>query len=90
MTCFFFFFFLGGWDIRSCVEQLQVIEREVKSLLACEKDLATLCDQLEEKKIERSELHAHIEVRVITNTVHVGSLCRNVHMGAVRWSKVGE
>jgi hypothetical protein len=42
---------------------LQVIEREVKSLLACEKELASARDQLEERWIERSELHSPIEVR---------------------------
>jgi hypothetical protein len=47
------------------VEQLQTIEKEAKSLFKSEKELASLKDQLEDKKIERSELHSHIEVGVL-------------------------
>ncbi|KAJ8514657.1 hypothetical protein ONZ45_g7837 [Pleurotus djamor] len=43
-------------ELRSCIEQLQVIEREMGSLQASQKELADLRDHLEMKHIERSEL----------------------------------
>jgi len=43
-------------DIRSCVEQLQTIEKEVLLLETSHKELANLKDQLDYKKIERNEL----------------------------------
>jgi kinetochore protein Nuf2 len=48
--------------MRSCVEQLQTIEKEVTSLSNSQKELADLKDQLDDKKIERSELHLRHEV----------------------------
>jgi kinetochore protein Nuf2 len=50
-------------DIRSCVEQLQTIEKEVLSLETSQKELADLKDQLDDKKIERSELKMKQDVR---------------------------
>jgi kinetochore protein Nuf2 len=49
-------------DVRSCVEQLQTVEKEVQSLEASQKELADLKDHLDEKKIERSELNLKHEV----------------------------
>jgi len=43
-------------DIRSCIDQLQVVEKETKALEDLEKDLAELKDQLADKKIEKNEL----------------------------------
>ncbi|RXW17416.1 hypothetical protein EST38_g8443 [Candolleomyces aberdarensis] len=43
-------------DIRGCVEQLQTIEREVRSLQLSQKQLAEVKDHLDDKKIERNEL----------------------------------
>ena len=53
-------------DIRSCVEQLQTIEKEVLSLETSQKELAHLKDQLDGKKIERSELQLKQDVRCHT------------------------
>ncbi|KAF8636681.1 hypothetical protein AX17_003487 [Amanita inopinata Kibby_2008] len=43
-------------DVRSCLEQLQAIEKEVRLLEASRKDSAELRDQLDAKIIERNEL----------------------------------
>ncbi|KAJ4480499.1 Nuf2 family-domain-containing protein [Lentinula edodes] len=43
-------------DLRTCIDQLQVVEKEIKSLQDMQKDLAELKDQLHDKKIERNEL----------------------------------
>ncbi|KAF4603976.1 kinetochore-associated Ndc80 complex subunit nuf2 [Pleurotus pulmonarius] len=43
-------------DLRGCVEQLQIIEKEVGSLEESQKELADLKDHLESKHIERNEL----------------------------------
>ncbi|CCM06381.1 uncharacterized protein FIBRA_08640 [Fibroporia radiculosa] len=43
-------------DVRSCVEQLQVIEKETNALDASQKELTDLRDQLDQKKGERNEL----------------------------------
>ncbi|KAJ3801395.1 Nuf2 family-domain-containing protein [Lentinula aff. detonsa] len=43
-------------DLRTCIDQLQVVEKEMKSLQDIQKDLAELKDQLDDKKIERNEL----------------------------------
>ncbi|KIJ69633.1 hypothetical protein HYDPIDRAFT_36657 [Hydnomerulius pinastri MD-312] len=43
-------------DVRTCVEQLQTIEKEVQLLEGSQKELADVKDSLEYKKIERSEL----------------------------------
>ncbi|KAG5650919.1 hypothetical protein H0H81_010526 [Sphagnurus paluster] len=43
-------------DVRSCIEQLQTIEKEVQSLRVSQKELADLQDHLDGKKIERNEL----------------------------------
>ncbi|KAF9066875.1 Nuf2 family-domain-containing protein [Rhodocollybia butyracea] len=43
-------------DLCSCVDQLQVVEKETKSLQELQVDLAELKDQLDDKKIERNEL----------------------------------
>ncbi|KAI0822657.1 Nuf2 family-domain-containing protein [Trametes gibbosa] len=43
-------------EVRSCVEQLQVIEKEVRTLDAAQKELADLKDTLDGKKGERAEL----------------------------------
>jgi kinetochore protein Nuf2 len=50
-------------DIRSCVEQLQTIEKEVLSLETSQKELADLKDHLDGKKIERNELQMKQDVR---------------------------
>jgi kinetochore protein Nuf2 len=49
-------------DIRGCVEQLQTIEKEELYLSTSQKELATLKDQLDDKKIDRNELHLRQEV----------------------------
>jgi kinetochore protein Nuf2 len=46
------------------VEQLQAIEKEVRSLERSQKELASLRDHLDDKKVERSELHLKQEVCV--------------------------
>lgn len=51
-------------DIRSCIDQLQVVEKETKSLEELEKDLTELKDQLADKKIEKNELQLKHEVRL--------------------------
>ncbi|KAI0646761.1 Nuf2 family-domain-containing protein [Trametes meyenii] len=43
-------------DVRSCVEQLQVIEKEMRVLDAAQKELGDLKDTLDRKKGERAEL----------------------------------
>ncbi|KAF9001985.1 Nuf2 family-domain-containing protein [Cyathus striatus] len=48
-------------DVRGCVEQLQTIEKEVRSLQDIQKDLSELKDHLDEKNIERSELQLRYE-----------------------------
>lgn len=50
-------------DVRSCVEQLQVIEKEMRTLDAAQKELADLKDTLDRKKGERAELIMRREVR---------------------------
>lgn len=49
-------------DIRSCVEQLQTIEKEVISLETSQKQLSDLKDHMDDKKIERSELQMKQDV----------------------------
>lgn len=49
-------------DVRSCVEQLQTIEKEVRALNDAEKEVAELKDQLEMKNIEKTELNLKQEV----------------------------
>lgn len=50
-------------DVHSCVEQLQTIEREVRSLQVSQKELVELKDHLDDKKIERNELTLRQEVK---------------------------
>lgn len=50
-------------DIHGCVEQLQTIEREVRSLQVSQKELVELKDHLDDKKIERNELTLRQEVK---------------------------
>ena len=49
-------------EVRSCVEQLQVVEREVMALEQSQKELAEVKDHLDDKKIERNELRMKQEV----------------------------
>jgi len=49
-------------DLRACVEQLQVVEKEVLSLELSQKELADTKDHLDEKRVERIELHMKREV----------------------------
>ncbi len=53
-------------DVRSCVEQLQTIEREMRALDSAQKELGDLRDTLDRKKGERSELIMRREVRSLT------------------------
>lgn len=53
---------MGFQDVRSCVEQLQTIEKEVALLEASKKGLADFKDQLTEKKGEVNELLLKREV----------------------------
>ncbi|KAJ7684806.1 Nuf2 family-domain-containing protein [Mycena polygramma] len=48
-------------DVRGCIEQLQTIEKEVYSLQDSQKELHGLKDLLEDKQIERKELHLRQE-----------------------------
>ncbi|KDR81395.1 hypothetical protein GALMADRAFT_239264 [Galerina marginata CBS 339.88] len=48
-------------DVRGCIEQIQTIEREVKSLELSQKALTELRDLLDEKVIERNELRLRQE-----------------------------
>ncbi|KAJ6547229.1 Nuf2 family-domain-containing protein [Mycena capillaripes] len=48
-------------DVRGCIEQLQTIEKEVHSLQDSQKELHELKDLLEDKQIERKELHLRQE-----------------------------
>ncbi|KAJ6513821.1 Nuf2 family-domain-containing protein [Mycena vitilis] len=48
-------------DVRGCIEQLQTIEKEVYSLQDSQKELHELKDLLEDKQIERKELHLRQE-----------------------------
>ncbi|KAA1478749.1 hypothetical protein DENSPDRAFT_875827 [Dentipellis sp. KUC8613] len=48
-------------DIRTCVEQLQIIEKEVRALETSRKELGDTKDHLDEKKIERTELEMRRE-----------------------------
>ena len=57
-------------DIRSCVEQLQTIEKEVLSLDTSQKQLGDLKDHMDDKKIERSELQMKLDVRPILFLAH--------------------
>ncbi|KAG6861878.1 hypothetical protein C0995_010584 [Termitomyces sp. Mi166 len=43
-------------DVRGCIEQLQTVEKEVRSLQVSQKELSDLRDHLDDKKIERNEL----------------------------------
>lgn len=49
-------------DVRTCLEQLQTIEKEVRSLRVSQKELADLRDHLDDKNIERNELKLRQEV----------------------------
>jgi kinetochore protein Nuf2 len=49
-------------DVRGCVEQLQTVEKEIRSLETSQKELADLKDHMDGKKIERSELNLKHEV----------------------------
>ena len=49
-------------DVRVCLEQLQTTEKEVLALEVSHKQLASLKDNLDDKKIECSELHLKREV----------------------------
>lgn len=51
-------------DVRSCIEQLQMIEKESNTLDVSQKALADLRDQLDQKKGERLELDMRREVRL--------------------------
>lgn len=48
--------------MRGCIEQLQTVEKEVRSLQVSRKELADLKDHLDDKNIERSELKLRYEV----------------------------
>ena len=52
-------------DIRSCVEQLQTIEKEVLLLETSQKQLGDLKDHMDDKKIERNELQMKQDVRPV-------------------------
>ena len=49
-------------DVRSCVEQLQTIEKEMRALDGAQKELGDLRDSLDRKKGERAELVMRREV----------------------------
>ncbi|KIL69534.1 hypothetical protein M378DRAFT_175727 [Amanita muscaria Koide BX008] len=49
-------------DVRSCVEQFQVIEKEISVLDVSRKELAELRDQIDNKTIERNEFKLKLEV----------------------------
>ena len=51
-------------DVRSCVEQLQTIEKEMRTLDTAQKELADIRDQLERKKSDKSGLVNQREVGV--------------------------
>lgn len=48
-------------DVRSCVEQFQVIEKEISVLDVSRKELAELRDQIDNKTIERNEFKLKLE-----------------------------
>jgi len=48
-------------DVRGCVEQLQTIEKEARSLAVSLKEIADLKDHLDHKKVEGSELQLRQE-----------------------------
>ncbi|TFK42826.1 Nuf2 family-domain-containing protein [Crucibulum laeve] len=48
-------------DIRSCIEQLQTIEKEARSLQVSQKELTDLKDHLDDKTIEKNELRLRQE-----------------------------
>lgn len=52
-------------DVRTCVEQLQAIEKEVQALEDAKKSLTELKDQLSEKRGEQSDLLRKSEVLVL-------------------------
>ena len=49
-------------DIRSCIEQLQIVEKEMKALDSAQKDYAEIKDLVDSKTVEKSELLLKIEV----------------------------
>ncbi|KAF5355279.1 hypothetical protein D9758_006087 [Tetrapyrgos nigripes] len=54
-------------DVRSCVEQLRVVEKEKRQLEESNHELADLRDQFEDKTIERSELqlkHERVQLQL--------------------------
>ena len=50
--------------MRSCIEQLQTIEKEAQVLESSQKELADVKDSLDYKKIERIELQMKKEARL--------------------------
>lgn len=51
-------------EVRSCVEQLQTIEKEMHALDTSQKELTDLKDNLDQRKGERNELLMKREVRL--------------------------
>ena len=49
--------------MRSCVEQLQTIDKEMRALDGAQKELGDLRDTLDRKKAERAELFLRRDVR---------------------------
>lgn len=59
--------------MRSCVEQLQTIEKEMHALDGAQKELADLRDALDRKHGERAELLMRREVRARSSLPAQGS-----------------
>jgi kinetochore protein Nuf2 len=49
-------------DIRSCIEQLQIVEKEMKALDSTQKDYAEIKDLADLKTVEKNELLLKKEV----------------------------
>lgn len=54
--------------MRSCVEQLQTIDKEMRALDGAQKELGDLRDTLDRKKAERAELFLRRDVRGLALT----------------------
>ncbi|PPQ66896.1 hypothetical protein CVT26_009836 [Gymnopilus dilepis] len=57
-------FFCGTCDVRGCIEQIQTIDREARSLDVSQKSLRELRDLLNERIIERNELQLRQKVAI--------------------------
>ena len=49
-------------DIRSCIEQLQIVEKEMKALDSAQKDYTEIKDLVDSKTVEKNELLLKKEV----------------------------